>query len=229
MAQPKRIPPAAWQEIEDALEDLQREEERILIKHGTEAAITGDATARRDLKIGIAWDQVHKAALDQMTDYKKDLAKGGSTVVVQLEDGTTTRFFTPWLKDQTTKDREEIGKLVQQHIEEGGSLGAKEGTYGYQPGSLADKLATYFDERKSQAALVARTEMSRIRNDAAWSRYKDAGVEEVEVLGGDSPCSDCDPLVGEVYPIDEAPSFPLHPNCECGLKPVIKTRAEAEA
>jgi len=71
-----------------------------------------------------------------------------------------------------------------------------------------------FDERKSHATMVARTEMNKIRNDAAFSRYQDAGVEEVEVVGSDvNPCEECEELRGVVYKVTDAPYLPIHPNC----------------
>lgn len=218
------IPKTVQRTIDEALADMEREIGEVLVRHATDAAIAGDVAAHADIGLKISWDQVNKAALELMREYRAGIARGGSTVAVLQDDGTTKREFVPWLKNQTDEVRTRIGELIQETIEQGGSLGAKEGSQGYQPGSLAEKLSEYFDQRKSHAATVARTEMSRIRNDAAFNRYVDAGIEEVDIIGGDDPCSDCQVLEGR-YRIEDAPDLPAHPNCTHGAVPVVEVPA----
>lgn len=220
------IPDEIWDEINDALYEMERGTADTLIRHGTDAAIAGEVDATTRLGLAISWDQVNKAALDVMTTYTEEIKRGGSSCTKVLETGETIREFVPWLEDATQAARDSLVALVRETILEGGGLGAKEGPYGYQPGSLADKLSVFFTARKSQASTIARTEMSRIRNDAAINRYISAGVDRVEYLVGDSPCEICDPYAGEVFPLEDAPFLPQHPNCECGYAPIVTARGE---
>jgi SPP1 gp7 family putative phage head morphogenesis protein len=207
------IPDELWDEINDALYEMERGTADVLIRRGTDAAIAGDVDASERLGLSVVWTQVNKAALDLMKSYSEEIMRGGSSCTKVLESGETIREFVPWLEDATQAARDSLVSLVRETILEGGGLGAKEGPYGYQPGSLADKLSQFFDARKSQASTIARTEMSRIRNDAAIARYVKSGVDRVEYLVGDSPCEICDPYAGNVYALEDAPYLPQHPNC----------------
>ncbi len=221
---PKRIPKSVQQTIDEALAAMQEEIGEVLVKHGADAAIAGDAAAQMAIAGRVSWDLVDKAALGLMKEYAANVAKGGSICTVTDEAGQVSREFVPWLEDSTKATRDKLTELIEQTIQNGQGLGAKEGPEGYQPGSLADQLKDLFDERKSHAATVARTEMSGIRNDAAFNRYLKAGIEKVRVTGPDDDltCDECGLVVDEVYPIDGAPWIPIHPNCRHGLAPVVE-------
>lgn len=51
--------------------------------------------------------------------------------------------------------------------------------------------------------------------------YKDAGVKKVIwcTQEDERVCEDCEPLDGQVYPIDEMPDFPQHYACRCFVIP----------
>lgn len=213
----RRLPPA----VEEALDELEEETRLALVRHGAAAALAADAAAQQEIAGKVLWHLANEAAIALMGDYRAELDRGGSMCTVLTPDGTTTREFVPWLDDANRTTRERVAEIIAEHLEAGGTLGRIEGSQGYQPGSLAEKLSAFFDERKSHAATVARTEMSRIRNDAAWNRYKKAGVERVRYLGGPAPCDICLPDVGDVFAIDDAPWIPRHVNCVCGLSPVF--------
>jgi SPP1 gp7 family putative phage head morphogenesis protein len=219
----KRLTKEQQRAIDDALDELEEAEKRALLKHGAAAALAADAAAQQEIAGAVAWHLANTAALRLLDGYRAELDRGGSMCTVQRPDGTTAREFVPWLNDADRATREKVADIIAEHLEAGGTLGRIEGSQGYQRGSLADKLSAVFSERKSHAATVARTEMSRIRNDAAWNRYKEAGVGKVKIIGPDDDltCDDCGLVVGEVYDIDEAPYIPGHPNCRHGISPVV--------
>lgn len=205
---------AAQKKIDDALLDLEKETGNILIKHAADAAIVGEVAAQKAVFGKVSWNQVDKAALKIMESYTREIVRGGSTCAVLKPDGSRVPEFVPWLKDTSSENQNKLTDLIEAAIKNGQGLGRKEGSLGYQPGSLGEALSTMFDERKSHATMVARTEMNKIRNDAAFTRYRDAGVEEVEVVGSDvNPCEECEELRGVVYKITDAPYLPIHPNC----------------
>ena len=77
----------------------------------------------------------------------------------------------------------------------------------------------------SKSITIARTETLAAGNAAAKERYKAAGIEMVEwVSAADDgrTCDECLDLDGSTYPIGDAPSIPVHPNCRCTLVPYIE-------
>lgn len=77
---------------------------------------------------------------------------------------------------------------------------------------------------KARAESFARTETMYAFNTAMKAEYERYGVEEVEWLtaGDANVCAGCAALNGRVFPIDKAPSCPLHPNCRCTLIPLVE-------
>lgn len=225
-----KLSKAAQKKIDDALAELERETGDILITHAGDAAIVGEAAAQKAVFGKISWNQVDKAALKIMESYTREIVRGGSTCAVLQPDGSRVQEFVPWLKDSTVADQNKLTDLIEQAIRNGQSLGRKEGSLGYQPGSLGEALSTMFDERKSHATTVARTEMNKIRNDAGFSRYQDAKVERVEIVGSDvNPCEECIDIRGIVYAIADCPYLPLHPGCTDIVIPVIDVPGKASA
>lgn len=76
---------------------------------------------------------------------------------------------------------------------------------------------------EQRAVMIARTETATITNTAALEQYKSDGVELVELVGGGvGCCSECEAMIGEQIPVDEALEQPiLHPNCECTWRAVL--------
>jgi len=74
---------------------------------------------------------------------------------------------------------------------------------------------------KNKAITIARTETLAAGNAAAKERYVAAGVEKVEWIAAldDRVCPICEGLHEKTYPIEDAPSLPVHPNCRCTLVP----------
>jgi SPP1 gp7 family putative phage head morphogenesis protein len=76
-----------------------------------------------------------------------------------------------------------------------------------------------------RATMMVRTETMKTVNAGIKDRYKQAGVTKVEwlsVANDPWPCEECASYEGQVYPIDDHPEIPVHPNCCCTLLPVIE-------
>ena len=94
---------------------------------------------------------------------------------------------------------------------------------GKKTSELKLKLQERFGVSYRRADTLVRTELVHIQTRAAEQRYKDYGIEMVEVLVDidDRTCEECAALDGQVFPINAAPVLPLHPNERCCLVPVI--------
>ncbi len=77
---------------------------------------------------------------------------------------------------------------------------------------------------RSKAETVARTEVMYGLNQGTIRRYWEDGIEKVEWLAGpdDRCCDTCVNNNGKKYPVNEAPTLPVHPNCRCTWIPVIE-------
>lgn len=98
---------------------------------------------------------------------------------------------------------------------------------GKNPMAVKSKLMQDLSVSYNAADRLVRTEASRVYNDSSMSRYKDAGVEKIEVLIGkdDRTCSECSEKAG-VYEVGKEPHLPIHPNCRCCYVPVIDLESE---
>lgn len=90
--------------------------------------------------------------------------------------------------------------------------------------TIKKKLMKDLDVSYSYADRLIRTEASHVFNEAAKAGYKQANVEEVEVLIEESGnlCDACRALKGQRFRIGSEPRLPLHPNCRCCYVPVVK-------
>lgn len=88
---------------------------------------------------------------------------------------------------------------------------------------IASRLTVSF----SRARTLANTEMAHIQNYATLDRYRQAGVEEYEVLVEPDACDDCQELNGQTFKTSMVePIIPLHPNCRCCILPVLEGSTE---
>ena len=94
---------------------------------------------------------------------------------------------------------------------------------GKKTSELKNKLQERFGVSYRRADTLVRTELVHIQTRAAEQRYKDYGIEMVEVLVDidERTCDECAALDGQVFPIHAAPILPLHPNERCCLVPVV--------
>lgn len=98
---------------------------------------------------------------------------------------------------------------------------------GLQQGKTVTEIAIALHNRMGQGVKechrLVRTETMHYLNDTALLRYKDAGVEYVQVwtVLDERTCETCGSYYEKVYPIDKCPHVPLHANCRCTVLPVV--------
>jgi len=88
---------------------------------------------------------------------------------------------------------------------------------------IRDDILLLEGQSRDRAMRIARTETSKIANEAVLEKYKASGViEKVEIVLGGDPCPDCiDAQQGGPYTLDEVLGLlPLHPNCVCTYIPI---------
>lgn len=95
---------------------------------------------------------------------------------------------------------------------------------GKSPVALKEKLVEQFNVSWNRADSIVKTEIAHIQTQAAQQRYKDAGLEEVEVWADkdERRCEVCGKLHQKRYPVGAQMPIPAHPRCRCVLLPVIK-------
>ena len=88
---------------------------------------------------------------------------------------------------------------------------------------LVHVLQDRFNVSYHRAQTLVRTEVAHIQTEAAKQRYKDYGIEYVEVLvdADERTCELCKALQGKKFLTTDTPPLPVHPNERCCLVPVI--------
>ena len=91
-------------------------------------------------------------------------------------------------------------------------------------GDLKKQLMHDFNVSFNRADTIVRTEMAHIQTEAAKQRYKDYGLQEVEILADEDErrCDVCGKLHGTRYPIGAHIPIPAHPKCRCCIVPVVE-------
>lgn len=99
---------------------------------------------------------------------------------------------------------------------------------GKKTSELKKVLQERFNISYRRADTLVRTELCHIQTQAAQQRYKDYGIQYVEVLVDPDArtCEKCKALIGKKFRIDETPPLPVHPNERCSLVAVIETNNE---
>lgn len=95
---------------------------------------------------------------------------------------------------------------------------------GKKTSELKKLLQERFNVNHYCADRIARTEIAHISTQAAQQRYKDYGIEEVQVWADkdERRCDVCGKLHKKRYPIGSRMPVPAHPNCRCTIVPVIE-------
>lgn len=91
---------------------------------------------------------------------------------------------------------------------------------------LKKQLMERFNVSYSNADSIARTELAHIQTQSAQQRYKDYGIEEMQVWTADKTertCPICRKEHGKVYKVTDQMPVPFHPRCRCTMIPVVKT------
>jgi len=159
---------------------------------------------------------INDRAVEYSKAYGQELQEKGGTVI----DGE----FKPWLKDMGEEDRKTVTEIITRGIEEGKATGVIESESGtYPKGSVAAELQDYFGERKSHAAMVARTETARIMNTANANRFAELGYDKVQIWDNEGPnsCEECKIAHGQIWSLSYYRQNPLqHPNCVRTANPI---------
>ena len=101
---------------------------------------------------------------------------------------------------------------------------------GSKTSDLKRILQEEFNVSYSRADALVRTEMAHIQTQSAQQRYKDYGVEMVEVWvdEDEKTCPICAKHEGEKYPINARMPVPFHPRCRCCMIPVVDDNERKE-
>lgn len=94
---------------------------------------------------------------------------------------------------------------------------------GVNPDKLKNRLMEEFNVSYNRADALVRTEMAHIQTTAAEQRYKDAGIEKVQVWAKEDErlCDICGKLHEKEYFLGEKLPIPAHTKCRCCIVPVI--------
>ena len=95
---------------------------------------------------------------------------------------------------------------------------------GVNPDKLKNRLMEDFNVSYNRADALVRTEMAHIQTTAAEQRYKDAGIEKVQVWAKEDErlCKICGKLHEKTYYLGEKLPIPAHTKCRCCIVPVIE-------
>lgn len=95
---------------------------------------------------------------------------------------------------------------------------------GKRTSDLKKLLQERFLVSYGRADALLRTELAHIQTQAAQQRYRDYGLDEVEVLvdPDERTCEICGKLHGKRYSINDKMPIPAHPRCRCCMIPVVK-------
>ena len=90
--------------------------------------------------------------------------------------------------------------------------------------NLKNILQDSFMVSYSRADALVRTEVAHIQTRAAVQRYKDYGLQEVQIWADEDErrCEVCGKLHQKRYPIGAAVPIPAHTNCRCCIIPVVE-------
>lgn len=95
---------------------------------------------------------------------------------------------------------------------------------GKKTSELKQLLQEQFNVSYNRADALVRTELAHIQTQAAEKRYKDYGIQEVEVWASkdERRCEICGKLHQKRFPIGAQMPIPAHPKCRCTIIPVVE-------
>ena len=94
---------------------------------------------------------------------------------------------------------------------------------GVNPDKLKQRIMEQFNVSYNRADALVRTEMAHIQTAAAEQRYKDAGIEKVQVWAKEDErlCEICGKLHEKTFIVGEKLPIPAHTKCRCCIVPVV--------
>ena len=120
------------------------------------------------------------------------------------------------IKDYLDATRNDIEDVVGEALEKG-----------WSNDELAAALQDSWSFGKDRAELIATTETAFADVQGNVALYKEAGIEQLQVLlSDDDPCDECIAAAAEPLPVDAAELPPFHPRCECDVAPVIPEKED---
>ena len=95
---------------------------------------------------------------------------------------------------------------------------------GKKTSELKNLLQEQFNVSYGRAEALVRTELAHIQTQAAEKRYKDYGIQQVEVWASkdERRCEICGKLHQKRFPIGSQMPVPAHPRCRCTIIPVVE-------
>ena len=89
---------------------------------------------------------------------------------------------------------------------------------------LKNILQERFNVSYNNADMIARTEMAHVQTEAAKQRYKDYGIQQVEIWADpdERTCEICGKLHRQKYAVGAHVPIPAHPRCRCCIVPVVE-------
>ena len=142
---------------------------------------------------------IDRSALDFLVNYNLQLL------------GNVTRELADSIKQQIS-----IGIVTGDSI---AKIGEKIGGVITDPDKFRRAGKTLFRTAQNRVEVITRTETLRAYGQGRRKFYDTVGVKRVVwvTAGDERTCSECGPLDGKEFPIDQAPPIPKHPRCRCGL------------
>lgn len=129
-----------------------------------------------------------------------------------IEKAIATKYMAENYGDVLGRNREQLKTILSVYIPQGLTLG-------YNPKKVAQIASKKLNTNYNAAVRLARTEYNLILNDATYEGYKQAGIQQYQLLATlDSRTSEiCQSIDGKVYDIKDKEVGvnypPFHPNC----------------
>ena len=200
--------------IDEIVRDLKTEQTLLMkdaVKSSYQSGISSGIGEFRDLGLphysaltpadqiklaGQALSLVDRSALDFLINYDLQLL------------GTVTRELVDSIKQQIA-----VGIVSGDSI---AKIGEKIGGVISDPEAFRRAGKTVFRTAQNRVEVITRTETLRAYGQGRHKFYETVGVKRVVwvTVGDERTCSQCGPLDGQEFPLDEVPPMP-HPQCRC--------------
>lgn len=202
--------------VDEAMSEFERDVMRALTVNAYREYTVGDGEAMAAMGVAEDWMVIDKAAMAYIASYRQLLVAEGATIINGQQ--------IPWMRNFTTEARTKVAMIIEEGIADGLYPGKRETGVGtYPKKSVASRLQEVFNERKSHAAMVARTETAHIRGVAKAARWKEREYSIVLIFDGrgSNPCAICQQIDGQYWTVDYYNNHILeHPNCTRNASPV---------
>jgi SPP1 gp7 family putative phage head morphogenesis protein len=218
-----RLPVKVRKKIEQILENCDEINDVVIeqIKQVVEQEmLSSDVVSEIERYTWLFWQRGSDFALRQLKKYGIEITIPASLSVI---DEDTVNQLKNLQLDLIKGLSEEVKKKLAFQIREGLLRGE-------MIRDLTKRIQEVTDKTKYEAERIARTEATRVFNQAALDRYRKAGAKYYKYLAAMDArcCPKCAKNFGKIFKIDDpsAPRPPCHPNCRCCLSPVIIFRDE---